>query len=58
MIGTSAALLTTWLTPLMPDRSTALAAAAVALLVYTLGSILGFFLPEPKDEVLLESDDT
>lgn len=50
MIGTSFALLTTWLTTLMPDKSTALAAAAVALFVYTLGSVLCFWLPEPGDE--------
>ncbi len=47
MIGTSAALLTTWLTTLMPDRSTALAAASVALLVFGLGTVLCFWLPEP-----------
>ena len=51
MLGTSAALLTTWLTTLMPGRSTALAAAAVALFVYALGSVLCFWLPEPKDQV-------
>lgn len=50
MIGTSAALLTTWLTTLMPDNSTALAAAAVAFLVYALGSLLCFWLPEPDPE--------
>jgi MFS family permease len=49
MLGTSAALLTTWLTTLMPDRSTALAAACVALFVYALGSLLCFWLPEPQD---------
>ena len=52
MIGTSAALLTTWLTTLMPDKSTALAAAAVALFVYALGSLLCFWLPEPKSSAL------
>ena len=50
MIGTSAVLLTTWLTTLMPGKSVALAAAAVALLVYSAGSILCFWLPEPNDE--------
>jgi hypothetical protein len=49
MIGTSAALLTTSLTPRMPDQSTALAAAAVALFVYAFGSLLCFWLPEPKE---------
>jgi len=49
MLGTSAALLTTWLTTLMPGRSVALAAAAVALFVYGLGSLLCFWLPEPGD---------
>ena len=52
MIGTSAALLTTWLTTLMPNKSTALAAAAVALFVYGLGSVLCFWLPEPPKEEL------
>lgn len=50
MIGTSAALLTTWLTTMMPDKSTALAAASVALFVYAVGSILCFWLPEPSSE--------
>ena len=50
MIGTSAALLTTRLTTVMPGKSTALAAAAVALFVYGLGSVLCFWLPEPKAE--------
>lgn len=54
MIGTSAALLTTQLTPHMPARSTALAAAAVGLLVYAVGSVLCFWLPEPKSDELLE----
>ncbi len=52
MLGTSAALLTTWLTTIMPHRSTALAAAAVALFVYGLGSILCFWLPEPPEQTL------
>lgn len=50
MIGTSAALLTTWLTTLMPESSTALAAAAVALFVLAFGTILCFWLPEPAVE--------
>lgn len=47
MVGTSAALLTGWLTTLMPDRSTALAAGVVALLMYGFGFLLSFALPEP-----------
>jgi MFS family permease len=54
MIGTSAALLTTWLTPRMPDRSTALAAAAVALFVFAIGTLLCCWLPEPDPEELPE----
>jgi hypothetical protein len=54
MIGTSAALLTGRLTTLMPHKSTALAAAAVALFVYALGSVLCFWLPEPKRDTLPE----
>ncbi|MEQ9070928.1 MAG: MFS transporter, partial [Gimesia chilikensis] len=50
MIGTSAALVTTTLTPLMPSKSTALAAACVALAVYLIGSIACFWLPEPAAE--------
>lgn len=50
MIGTSAALLTTWLTTMMPDRSTALAACAVATLVYAVAIVLSFWLPEPPAE--------
>jgi len=52
VLGTSAAMLTAWLTTLMPGNSTALAAAAVALLVYLLGSILCFWLPEPRQAEL------
>tara|TARA_R110002111_G_scaffold185031_3_gene250946 strand:- start:74545 stop:75879 length:1335 start_codon:yes stop_codon:yes gene_type:complete len=50
MIGTSAALATTSLTPLMPNKSTALAAACVVLAVYLIGSIACFWLPEPAAE--------
>ena len=50
MIGTSAALLTTWLTTLMPDKSTALAACVVVFLVYAVGVIFSFWLPEPGSE--------
>ncbi|HAH48822.1 MAG TPA: MFS transporter, partial [Planctomycetaceae bacterium] len=48
--GTSAALATTSLTPLMPNKSTALAAACVVLAVYLIGSIACFWLPEPATE--------
>ncbi len=54
MIGTSAALVTTTLTPLMPNKSTALAAACVALTVYLIGSIACFWLPEPSLETTEE----
>lgn len=50
MIGTSAALATTSLTPFMPDKSTALAAACVVLAAYLIGSIACFWLPEPPAE--------
>ncbi|WP_442511579.1 MFS transporter [Novipirellula sp. SH528] len=50
MIGTSFALLTTWLTTMMPDRSTALAAAAVALFAFSMALLLSFWLPEPSCE--------
>ncbi|HZY85217.1 MAG TPA: MFS transporter [Gemmataceae bacterium] len=56
MLGTTAALITTQLAPFMPSpigpRRTAYAAAAVAFLVYALGSVLCFWLPEPKQEAL------
>ncbi|MCA9074479.1 MAG: MFS transporter [Planctomycetaceae bacterium] len=54
MIGTSAALATTTLTPFMPDKSTALAAGCVALTAYAIGSIACFWLPEPPPEVSTE----
>jgi MFS family permease len=58
MLGTTAALLTTQLAPFMPSpigpHRTAYAAAAVVLFVYTLGSLLCFWLPEPKQEALPE----
>lgn len=50
MIGTSAALATTSLTPLMPGQSTALAAGCVALAAYLIGTIACFWLPEPPTE--------
>ncbi|MEQ9409441.1 MAG: MFS transporter [Fuerstiella sp.] len=52
MVGTSAALLTTWLTTLMPGKSTALAAGCVVFGVYLLGVILSMTLPEPADEAV------
>ena len=58
MIGTSAALLTTQLTSVMPgaipSMRLAYAAAAVALLVYALGFGASFWLPEPRQEKLPE----
>jgi hypothetical protein len=50
MIGTSAALATSTLTPWMPGKSTALAAACIVLTVYVIGSIACFWLPEPSGE--------
>jgi MFS family permease len=52
MFGTSAALVTTTLTPYMPGNSTALAAACVGFGVYLIGSIFCFWLPEPAHEDL------
>ena len=53
MIGTSAALLTTTLAANMPGPTPSVrmgyAAAAVALLVYSVGFIASFWLPEPKE---------
>jgi MFS family permease len=58
MIGTSAALLTTQLANVMPGASPAVqlanAAAAVAFLVYAVGFIGSFWLPEPKEGDLPE----
>jgi MFS family permease len=58
MIGTSAAVLTTQVAAAMPGTTPAAhlsyAAAAVAFLVYAVGLILSFFLPEPKQEELPE----
>ena len=58
MIGTSAALLTTRLIGWMPEGSPATrlayAAAAVGTLLYALGLLLSFFLPEPATEDLPE----
>lgn len=58
VIGTSAAVLTTKLTAWMPGSTPSIklanAAAAVALLVYAVGSLASFWLPEPKEEELPE----
>jgi MFS family permease len=51
MIGTSAALLTAQLTNAMP---LAYAAGSVALLVYAVGFISSFWLPQPNDQMLQE----
>ncbi|TWT98362.1 MFS transporter [Stieleria varia] len=50
MIGTSFAAVTAWLTTMLPSGSTAVAAAIVALIVYLIGSVLSFWLPEPPPE--------
>ncbi|HMV84369.1 MAG TPA: MFS transporter [Blastocatellia bacterium] len=57
MIGTAAVLLTTQLTKVMPGNVTtklSYAAATVAGLIYALGLVLSFFLPEPQKEDLPE----
>jgi hypothetical protein len=58
MIGTSAALLTTQFAKLMPGTTPsmrlAFAAACVGLLVYAVGLISSFFLPEPERQELPE----
>ena len=58
MIGTSAALLTTQIASTMPGSSPAAhlayAAAAVAFLVYGIGFLASFYLPEPQQEELPE----
>jgi MFS family permease len=58
MVGTSAALLTTQIAAFMPGGSPAThlayAAAAVAFLVYAIGLIASFWLPEPEQEKLPE----
>jgi MFS family permease len=55
MLGTSAALLTTQFTHLVPGDTPAVklayASAAVGFLVYVLGFALSFLLPEPKEEM-------
>jgi len=58
MIGTSAALLTTQLAIAMPGATPfsklAYAASAVALLVYAVGFLSSFWLPEPREDKLPE----
>jgi MFS family permease len=58
MIGTSAALLTTQLANVMTGSTQfiklAYSAATVALLVYALGLLLSFWLPEPQQDKLPE----
>jgi MFS family permease len=62
MVGTSGQLVAAQLAPvmlvLMPSLGQfgkiAYAAGATALLVYALGSVLTFFLPEPKEEIASE----
>jgi len=58
MIGTSAALLTTQLAALMPagppGTRLAWAAAGVALLVYAVGLLASFWLPEPPRDRMVE----
>jgi hypothetical protein len=58
MIGTSAALLTTQLATVMPgvgaSTKLAYAAAGVGFLVYALGFLASFWLPEPKQDRLME----
>ena len=58
MLGTSAALLTTQFAAVMPGSTPAAhlayGAAAVAFLVYAIGLIASFWLPEPKQEELPE----
>ena len=58
MIGTSAALLTTQLANVMPGSTPftklAYSASAVALLVYGVGFLASFWLPEPASDKLPE----
>jgi hypothetical protein len=58
MIGTSAALLTTQLAANMPGTTPsmrlAFAAAGVAALVYTIGLVASFWLPEPPKDGMAE----
>lgn len=58
MIGTSAALVTTQMANVMPGvgpaSKLAYSAAAVAFVVYGLGFLASFWLPEPKQDHLME----
>ncbi|MBI1897382.1 MAG: MFS transporter, partial [Acidobacteria bacterium] len=58
MIGTSAAFVTSQLANIMPGATAptkiAYSAAAVAALVYAVGFLASFALPEPKQEALPE----
>lgn len=58
MVGTSAALLTTQIAAMMPGSTPAThlayGAAAVAFLVYAIGVVASFWLPEPAQEELPE----
>jgi MFS family permease len=58
MIGTSAALLTTWLATVLPGATPSLklahAAALVGFATYAIGLAVSFALPEPKGEALPE----
>jgi hypothetical protein len=59
MLGTSAAFFTTRLAGILPVDGTvyeklAYAAAITAFLVYAVGSLAGFWLPEPKSQELPE----
>jgi hypothetical protein len=58
MVGTSAAFVTTQMANSMPGATPsarlAYAAAIVAFLVYAIGFIASFWLPEPKEDALPE----
>jgi len=58
MLGTSAALITTTLIARMPggtaSRQLAYAAAIVGFLAYAIGFVGSFWLPEPRQDVILE----
>jgi hypothetical protein len=58
MIGTSAALLTTTLANVVPGNSPAVklayAAAIVGTATYVIGFIASFWLPEPKQDRLMD----
>ncbi len=58
MLGTSCAAITSWASAYMPgaDDATRIAytAAAVGLVVYCLGFLLSFWLPQPREETIRE----